>query len=154
MKPVIYVVVNKALNMSAGKLAAQVGHAIVGTCARYRGTDLNDRWLRFPHRWMIILEAKDGEQLYYLYDYLLERRVTSYRVIDEGVNEIRPFSITALGVGPLDKDSDEAQYLSGLKLYSDNMRQQLSDATERGFKNGVESRKWRNRFRILEFNPR
>lgn len=116
-KPVIYVVVNKGLSMTPGKLAAQVGHAVALVMSDYNHDQCSDLWLTQPHRWLIVLEATNGEQLYHLGEYLRERNVPNYRVIDEGVNEIQPFSVTAIGVGILDKDSEVAAYFSGLQMY-------------------------------------
>lgn len=120
MRPVLYVVANKGLNMSPGKLAAQVAHATMGIAikgiTKFGIPDLQP-WFTEPHRWVIILEGEDEMHLTNIREYLGDRGVNTYAVIDEGVNEIRPFSITALGVQILDKDSPEASYLSGLKKY-------------------------------------
>ena len=119
MRPVIYVVANKRLNMSAGKLAAQVGHAVASVMVYENFT--HREWMSHPHRWLIVLQAMDDVHLMAIRDYLDERKVRSHLIIDEGVNEIRPYSYTALGVQILDKDGPEAEYLSGLKMYKDDM---------------------------------
>lgn len=130
MKPVIYVVANKGLSMSPGKLAAQVGHAVAGVFAGYQPANIPEddpfpsrfrgspavAW-EAPHQWLIVLEGQDGEHLFWISEYLRSRNIKCHRVVDEGVNEVRPFSLTALGVEILDKDSPEAAYLSGLKQY-------------------------------------
>lgn len=119
--------------MSPGKVAAQTGHAVAGTLAT-----ITSDWLYHPQRWMIILEAKNGEQLYHMCEYLTERKVKAHRVIDEGVNETAPFSLTAVGIGPLDKESPEAQYLSALPLYKDD---RLDIAYTRGWNAASPSRR-------------
>lgn len=117
-KPVIYVIANKRAKMSAGKLAAQVGHATAGSFRVSISVPQND-WHKAQHRWLIVLEAQDDVHLMAIREYLEERGVHSYLIIDEGVNEVRPFTYTALGVQILDKDSPEAALLSGLKKYRD-----------------------------------
>lgn len=114
MKPVIYVVVNKSLDMTPGKIAAQVGHAVAQCMAEFG----KPYWTAHHQRWLIVLEAENKEQIDNLHQYLYDRGVTRVeRVIDEGVNEITPFSTTALGIGPYDKDGPEAALLSSLKKY-------------------------------------
>lgn len=115
-KPVIYVVVNKALNMTPGKMAAQVGHAVAGLMGQ-APVDDGGAWLDFDQRWLIVLQADNGEQIINLSGYLRERMVTHFCVVDEGVNEIPPFSLTALAAGILDKDGPDAALLAPLKLY-------------------------------------
>lgn len=123
-KPTIYVVVNKSLGMSPPKLAAQVGHAVAQVMAPH-GYD----WTYHPHRWMIVLEAQNGEHLYHIAEYLFERDVHVERVIDEGVNEIPAMSLTAIGIGVIDKDSEAAGYLSGLKKYDYEIKYPSSEYT-------------------------
>jgi peptidyl-tRNA hydrolase len=115
MKPIIYVIANKALNMSAGKLAAQVGHAVAASILLSPHGD-RDNWDKAVHKWMIVLEGENAEHLYSIERYLTDRGVHADIVIDEGVNEIRPFTPTALGVQILDKDED-GDLLYGLSLY-------------------------------------
>lgn len=102
--------------MNPGKMAAQVGHAVAGSF-RVSTSSPDNMWHKAAHRWLIVLEADNDTHLTNIREYLQERHVNSYAIIDEGVNEIRPFSITALGVERLDKDSPEAALLSGLKKY-------------------------------------
>lgn len=122
MNPVIYIFLNKSLKMSVGKAAAQAAHATVMSVIATDGTG-HMEWLNSPHRTIIVLEARDEAHMKNVRAYLAERKVSSVRIIDEGVNEIDPHVWTALATCILDKD---AQYvkdvMSTFKLYRDTVR--------------------------------
>jgi peptidyl-tRNA hydrolase len=95
--PFIYVLLNGELNMSPGKAAAQAVHA-VGSLHRHFG--IKDFSARIQ-RTVIILEAENQQQMDNLQSYLNELDIPTGSYIDEGVNEISPYSVTALAVGPI-----------------------------------------------------
>lgn len=86
----MYILVNKDLGMSIGKTAAQVAHAVARLKSKHSET-------------VIVLQAT-GEQLKNLERYLDQRKIKSYLYIDEGVNEIAPYSVTVLAVEPIEYD--------------------------------------------------
>lgn len=110
---VMYLVVNDSLNMSPGKIAAQVGHAVDMLCEAYQdleqsirleyyilATDMTlfdefSNW-RKQSRAKIVLKAneKEWEEL---------RPIAKVEVQDEGRTEIAPGSITVLGFWPMAK---------------------------------------------------
>lgn len=92
-----YILVNKDLNMSTGKIAAQVAHAVSRMPATKNGT-VSDT--------VIVLQAT-GEQIKNLERYLDERDIHTSLYIDEGVNEVPPYSVTAMAVQPLNFDEDD-----------------------------------------------
>lgn len=100
----LYFVVNKDLNMSAGKVAAQVGHAAsridVGT-----------------PRTVIVLEGTT-EQITNLNTYLNGANIPNGIYIDEGVNEVPPMSKTVLAFGMVE-DNFEPDFIKGFELYVD-----------------------------------
>lgn len=115
IRPTIYVFANKGLNMSAGKLAAQVGHAVA--CV-----DINEAWLK-PHRTILVMEARDEGHLDNIMRYLADRGVHSHPVIDEGVNEIDPHVKTAVATQVVDKEEPEIQQIfSTFRTYRDKVR--------------------------------
>ena len=117
-KPVIYVFVNKSLNMSGGKLAAQAVHAALMVAFSNRMSPHS--WTSSIHRTVLIMEARDENHIRNIQDYLIERVVFCQMIIDEGVNEIEPITITALATGILDKDDiDTDEIMSSFKLYKD-----------------------------------
>lgn len=94
----MYVLVNKDLDMSTGKIAAQVAHATVRLAVK-----------EVP-RTVVVLEAT-GEQIKNLERYLDREKVGCFLYIDEGANEIPPFSVTTLAVAPIDDDDMELREL-------------------------------------------
>lgn len=118
-KYVQYIVANKGLGMSPGKLAAQVAHAAV------KGYELTDLavvgpWNKTGHA-KIVLEARDTEHLTAFREYANSRGYKSWLVIDEGRTEVAPHSLTALGFPVLDKaDEDVLFTFSDLRTYRED----------------------------------
>lgn len=114
----MYVVVNKDLDMSAGKVAAQVAHAV----ARLD--------VEAPAE-MIVLESTT-EQLHNLERYLNDMGVPNSLYIDEGVNEVPPMSATALAFG-LTAAGFTPDFIKDFKLYSDKYKKLLEDARQQEY---------------------
>lgn len=100
----IYVVVNKDLKMSSGKVAAQVAH----TVARLE--------MGIPHV-VIVLEGTT-DQLWGLDRYLQYTPYCGEVYIDEGANEVPPMSPTALAFGMVEED-EYPDFVQGLELYKE-----------------------------------
>jgi PTH2 family peptidyl-tRNA hydrolase len=125
MKPVQYIVANKGLGMSGGKLAAQVAHASVNAILddRYNGDPREDPlfrdWMNSGHT-KIVLEARDTEHLLMVERYVNERGVRTVLVIDEGRTEIAPHTPTALATYIVDKTDPMVEMAFGdLRTYKD-----------------------------------
>lgn len=120
-----YIVANRGLGMSAGKLAAQVAHAAVKGVVMTLESDLPspyDEWDKSGHT-KIVLQARDTEHLVAFREYAKSRGYNSWLVIDEGRTEVAPHSPTALGFPILDKaDRDVAFTFSDLQTYRDSVR--------------------------------
>lgn len=113
---VMYIIANKGLGMSPGKLAAQVAHAAVES---YVGTgihnpDLADKWLE-ESQTKIVLEAKSEEHLEWLAQAIVARDIECTMIFDQGRTEIPSNSLTAVGIN-IDWESNLA-FLQGLALY-------------------------------------
>jgi peptidyl-tRNA hydrolase len=122
MNPVLYIVVNKELQMTAGKVAAQAVHAAMKVPER--GSYFAD----FTRRTVIVLEAKNTETIKNLQEYLMMAGIWSGYYIDEGANEIDPYSVTALAVEPIDADDNEKRAIfEQLPLYSGRVKPVESD---------------------------
>lgn len=104
---VLYAVYNAALEMPAGKLAAQCGHAFClayesavlvdpGLAARYKGTGNGTK---------VVLYAKNQAQLLRAYEGAIELGLPCELVIDRGHVLPPHFTgapiITAVGIGPV-----------------------------------------------------
>lgn len=115
--PVMYVILNGELKMSPGKAAAQAVHAAMMLQSRYR-----DTFLENYRRTVLVLEASSFEQFYGISDYLGEANIEHEYYVDEGVNEVNPFSATALAVEPIDADDTEKREIfASLPLYGGNI---------------------------------
>lgn len=101
----MYVVVNKELGMSTGKTAAQVAHAVARLDVGVPKT-------------MIVLEGTT-EQIHNLDTYLERMSVPHHMYIDEGVNEVRPMSATALAYGMV-ADDFTPDFIKDFDLYTES----------------------------------
>lgn len=117
--PVVYIFLNKSLAMSVGKAAAQASHA-----AMFAAVDspINQQtlWRSSPHKTIIVLEARDESHIRNIETYLQQRGFSSNMIVDEGVNEIDPHTITALSTQILDKNDENVSLtFSSFSLYKD-----------------------------------
>lgn len=102
MTPIMYIVLNGELKMSAGKAAAQSVHA-----AMMIGKTMAEVFTSFNERTVIVLEAKNTQQIVALKEYLKNAGVYSEYYIDEGVNEVDAYSVTALAVEPFGAEEQD-----------------------------------------------
>jgi peptidyl-tRNA hydrolase len=69
-------------------------------------------------RTVLVLEAKNTQQILNLHKYLQEIGMLSEYYIDEGVNEVDVYSVTALAVGPIwASDEEKREVLRSFPLY-------------------------------------
>jgi PTH2 family peptidyl-tRNA hydrolase len=125
--PVMYLIANKGLGMSGGKLAAQCSHAAVrayigsahGWKSDIDGQPPYQAWLDQGET-KIVLEARDTEHLLSAREYIERAGFKTHLVIDEGRTEVPSHSPTVLGVEVLDKDDEKVKFtFSSFKLYKD-----------------------------------
>lgn len=110
---IIYIVLNGELKMSSGKAAAQAVHA-----AMMLNIEARNDFMKNYKRTVIVLEAKNSEQIKNIYSYLDYVAVEADYYIDEGVNEVDAYSVTALAVGPIDTlDVEKRSIFAGLPLF-------------------------------------
>jgi len=88
--------------MSPGKACAQSVHASMMLNGNSKSDFISDY-----KRTVIVLEAKNSEQIKDLYAYLDDTYLDANYYIDEGKNEVDAYSITALAVGPIAYDDEE-----------------------------------------------
>ena len=111
MKQVI--VVNQALHLPKGKLAAQVAHAAVGAFVEAED-DARVNWLEegMPK---VVLQAADEAELRRLLELALQNGIPASLVEDAGRTVVPAGTVTCLGLGPA--YDDEIDRLTGeLKL--------------------------------------
>lgn len=113
--PILYVILNGELRMSAGKAAAQAVHAAM------LGKEWSKLFTYWNERSVIVLEARNTQQIKNLKEYLQKADVHSEYYIDEGVNEVETYSITALAVEPfLSSEEEKRKIFSSFPLYGSN----------------------------------
>lgn len=111
--PIIYVVLNGELKMSAGKAAAQAVHAAMLFSANAHGDFLSSY-----KRTVVVLEAKNSDQIKNLYEYLDDSDIEADYYIDEGKNEVDAYSATALAAGPIEhEDKEKRDIFADFPLY-------------------------------------
>jgi PTH2 family peptidyl-tRNA hydrolase len=111
------IVTRKNLNLSPGKLAAQVAHAAVA-CALDTKKE-NSRWF---NKWQIegakkaIVKVESEKDFYPLKEKADELNIVSHIIADAGLTEIPAGTKTVLGIGPapsnlIDKITGDLQLL-------------------------------------------
>jgi len=104
-----YFIVNSELNMSVGKVAAQIGHvATIIAVEFYEFDDNFDAWYCGNQK-KIILRGKQKDL-----DKLIDAGF--YYIRDNGCNEVVPNSLTCVGLPPMLK-SEAQKYVKRLQLY-------------------------------------
>lgn len=126
MKQVI--VARADLGMSPGKLAAQVAHAAVSAADRVPEHVFHD-WQKDGST-KVVLEVWDEQSLIELYKMAVAAYLPTVLIADEGRTEVRPGSITALGIGPA-PDADINDITGSLKLYGKKEADTSSGAATR-----------------------
>lgn len=100
--PVLYVILNGELQMSAGKGAAQAVHAAMLLEGNYDGLFVSGY-----KRTVVVLEAENGETIKNLLEYLQGAGIFASYYIDELSEKKVPYQVTALAVEPIAHDDTE-----------------------------------------------
>lgn len=98
------IITRKDLQLSKGKLAAQVGHAVMECVLKADKTTpkILDQYRRNGGR-KVVLFAKDENEIKRLYGAIAADGITCHLVKDAGHTEIPPGTVTVLGVGPANR---------------------------------------------------
>lgn len=107
------IIINKELKMSKGKTAAQAAHAALGAFLKAERL-VSQAWRREGQKKIVVL----GENLATLKKQADLLNIPNFLVIDKGLTELEPGTITALGLGPeketyIDKISGQLVLLNG-----------------------------------------
>ena len=113
----LVIVARKDIKLSAGKLAAQVGHAAVDCAlkAKRHQPDVFERWYGEGQKKVVVKAEKEAD----LFRLKLEAErlgMTTALIADAGHTELAPGTITVLGIGPA-RDVDLDKVTGGLPLY-------------------------------------
>jgi len=110
------IIVRSDLEMSKGKLCAQVAHASLMSYfeAEKQDKEIAKMWLDTGEK-KIVLKLDGEEALKRLYGAFKYKHIPAALVSDAGLTELPPGTITALGVGPW-KSVEIDQFTRSLKL--------------------------------------
>jgi len=95
------IVLRTDLGMSRGKMAAQAGHAAVSAAeeARKKYSEWWKAWIE-EGQCKIAVKAESEQELLELEKRARKSKLPSALVIDRGLTELPPGTITCLGIGP------------------------------------------------------
>lgn len=117
--PTQYIFLNKSLNMTSGKAAAQVAHAVeelTSEIYHHGDGDTREKYFRImagTTRVTIILAVKDADELYKLNNYLESQGIWTGIYVDECCGEEK-FVPTALAVNYLDRCDVKTKIITGM----------------------------------------
>jgi peptidyl-tRNA hydrolase, PTH2 family len=92
------IVIRTDLKLSPGKLAVQVGHAVVLALERADKSAISD-WKSEGQK-KVVLKVPGVQELFRLREEAQRAGLPAALVIDAGLTEIPPGTVTALGIGP------------------------------------------------------
>ena len=107
------IVVRKDLGMSCGKIAGQVGHASI-IAYRYGYEPTMDKWYNEGQK-KIVLKVPDLSTLIAIKNNAVLNKIEYYEVIDFGLTQIEPNTLTCIAIGP-DGDEKIDAVIKDLKL--------------------------------------
>ncbi len=110
------IVVRTDLKMSKGKTCAQVAHASLEACeiSKKEFKEIYEEW-RSSGAKKVVLRIDSEEKILDLYEKAKKMGLPCYLVRDAGLTELKPGTITALGIGPY-KSSEIDKITGNLKL--------------------------------------
>ena len=100
------IVIRKDLELSKGKLAAQVAHASL-EAYRQSSRSIRIKWEREGSK-KVILKVGDLKELMQIFRKAKASGLPCCIIRDAGKTEVRPGTITALGIGPSEEEKIDA----------------------------------------------
>jgi len=97
------IIIRNDLGMSGGKKCVQTAHASLGA---YKKADkkIVKKW-ELEGQKKVVLEVDSRKKILDLYKELKKAKIPCFLVEDAGLTELKPGTITALGIGPERKEA-------------------------------------------------
>jgi len=111
MKQVIVIPMN--LKMGKGKMVAQGAHASIAAYLK-AGFLARKKWAATGMK-KVVVKVKDEKELLEIQRAAEKRKIPNAIIIDRGLTQVEPGTITALGIGP-DEDEKIDEITGKLKL--------------------------------------
>lgn len=135
MKPARYIFLNRGLEMTPGKCAAQAAHAetlaMHDLLAKSHENDiawgenqrvLFNKWFGDGHYAKYVMKCNDATQMFTTERYLQDRGFKTYIVVDEGHTEDTWMVPTAMSVELVDKDDERTtEVFSNFRMYKEKL---------------------------------
>ncbi len=106
-------IIRADLRLSPGKAAVQLAHAAV-TAYERSSASMKSRWFNEGQR-KVALKVPTLKDLYELKSIAEARGLVTALIVDAGLTEVPPGTVTALGIGPA-KEEEVDKVTSDLKL--------------------------------------
>ena len=106
-------VVRKDLKMYAGKIAAQCCHATIGILKKNKKYKIK-MWSGMGEK-IVVLKCKDAEEMYKIQCKAKLNNISTYLVMDAGLTEVEPGTVTVLAIG-IEIEDKLNLIISNLKL--------------------------------------
>jgi PTH2 family peptidyl-tRNA hydrolase len=96
------IIIRTDIKMSTGKKCVQCCHASLGA---YRNANkgIIDKWESQGEK-KVVLKVKSKEELLEIFERAKKERIPCFLVKDAGLTELKPGTITALGIGPEEEE--------------------------------------------------
>jgi PTH2 family peptidyl-tRNA hydrolase len=107
------IVVRSDIKMSLGKTAAQIAHASLSSCKKADKKVL-EKWEREGAK-KVVLKVNTLKELLEIYEKVKKEKISCFLVRDAGKTQLKPGTVTCLGVGP-DKEDKIDKITKHLKL--------------------------------------
>ena len=99
------IVVNEELDLSKGKLAAQAAHASLGAYEK-SSSEAIEEWRSSGQKKVVV--GSGEKSLEDLFRQAKRNKIPAHLVKDAGRTEVKPGTVTALGLGPAEDDKIDA----------------------------------------------
>jgi len=92
------ILIRTDLKMDKGKIAAQCSHASIGAYLKAKKYSKN-KWIREGMK-KVVLKVSSEKELKDFYKLAKKEKLPCELITDRGLTQIKPGTITALGIGP------------------------------------------------------